>query len=231
MKQQHGHEARQMRTFLLFRYLPLLLFFASCVIDIEDNGDAEMYRDYVVSAETLAATGLPTVSVQTKHDEWIVSEVSWISATMTIANAATASWNCAPVAMEIRGRGNSTWGGYKRPYALRLSAEQSLCGMPAHCRWVLIANYYDNSFIKNELAYYLSRQLGMDYTVRGEFVNLVLNGNYVGLYWLGEAILVAENRVAINDESDYLLEIDSYFALNSSFDFRTRFQSALQDVG
>ena len=64
----------------------------------------------------------------------------------------------------------------------------------------------------------------MAYTVRGEFVNLVLNGNYVGLYWLGEAILVAENRVAINDESDYLLEIDFYF------DEKWKFRSPIKNL-
>lgn len=63
---------------------------------------------------------------------------------------------------------------------------KNILGMPEHTRWVLIANYWDNSFIKNAIAFYISRQIGMDYTIRGEYVNFVLNGNYVGLYWLGE---------------------------------------------
>ena len=58
------------------------------------------------------------------------------------------------------------------------------------------------------MAFFISRKIGMDYTVRGEYVNLILNGNYVGMYWLGEAIKVDKNRVNINEETDYLLEMD-----------------------
>ena len=83
--------------------------------------------------------------------------------------------------------------------------------MPKHKRWVLIANYLDNSFMKNTTAFCLSKMLGMDYTVRGEYVNLVLNGNYVGFYWLGEAIKTDENRVNIDEENDFLVEMDVYY--------------------
>ena len=51
----------------------------------------------------------------------------------------------------------------------------------------------------------------MDYTVRGDFVSLVLNGQYNGLYWLGEAIKADENRVDINEDDDYLIELDVYY--------------------
>ena len=98
--------------------------------------------------------------------------------------------------------------------------KNGILGMPLHRRWVLIANYLDNSFLKNHVAFYLSEQLGMDYTVRGKFVNLVFNGVYRGLYWLGEAIKVDENRVNIKDgnesmsagdDKDFLIEIDTHY--------------------
>lgn len=70
------------------------------------------------------------------------------------------------------------------------------------------------------MAFYLSEQFGLDWTVHGKFVDLVLNGKYKGLYWLGEAIKVGENRVNINDgrrtisdaeDKDYLIEMDVYY--------------------
>ena len=39
----------------------------------------------------------------------------------------------------IKGRGNSTWNQPKRPYAIKFSKKQSVCGMPKGKRWVLIA--------------------------------------------------------------------------------------------
>lgn len=116
-----------------------------------------------------------------------------------------------PTDMQIRGRGNTTWGCAKKPFAIKFDEKTKICGMPKHKRWVLIANYFDHSHLKNEMAFYLSRQLGLDYTVRGKFVNLVLNGNYVGLYWLGEQIKVNSNRVDIDEDNDYLIEMDTYF--------------------
>ena len=49
--------------------------------------------------------------------------------------------------------------------------------------------------MKNEMAFYLSNVMELDYTVRGKFCDLILNGEYKGLYWLGEAIKADENRV------------------------------------
>ena len=83
--------------------------------------------------------------------------------------------------------------------------------MPKHKRWVLLANYLDNSFMKNHVGFYISEKVGMEYTVRGEYVNLVLNGKYMGLYWLGEQIKVDKNRVDIVEEDDFLIEMDIYY--------------------
>jgi len=42
------------------------------------------------------------------------------------------------------------WALPKKPYALKLDKKQKIMGMPAHKRWVLMANYRDNSFMKND---------------------------------------------------------------------------------
>ena len=170
-----------------------------------------MYQKYILDEEILISAGLPIVSVTTENNTKIESKENWIPATMKITNATDESWNFDEIDISIRGRGNSTWGQAKKPFAIKLSKKQKICGMPKHKRWVLIANYLDNSFMKNATAFYLSKKLGMNYTVRGEYVNLVLNGNYVGLYWLGEAIKVDENRVNIDEENDFLVEMDIYY--------------------
>lgn len=40
---------------------------------------------------------------------------------------------------------------------------------------------------------------------------MILNGEYKGLYWFGEAIKVDENRVNIDENNDFLIEMDTYF--------------------
>jgi len=182
------------------------------------------FKEESINIESLKATNLPIVEINTVDNIAITSKEDWLEAKMEISNALEESWNFEAIDIEIRGRGNSTWGQPKKPYAIKLGKKQEICGMPKHKRWVLIANYLDNSFMKNSVAFYISEQLGMDYTVRGEFVNVVLNGKYIGLYWLGEQIKVDESRVNIDEAEDFLIEMDVYF------DETWRFKSELKNL-
>ena len=174
----------------------------------------------------MVMTGLPQLRVNTPNNVEITSKDTWINnAYISLSYAENIEWNFSATT-SIRGRGNSTWGGAKKPYAIKLDSKQGIMGMPSHKRWVLMANYYDNSFLKNHMAFYLSEKFGMDYTVRGKFVDLFLNGEYKGLYWLGEAIKVDPNRVNIydgrtgmsdSDDKDFLVEMDVYYDENPKF--------------
>ena len=169
----------------------------------------------------VAYTGLPVLYVNTPKGVEITSKEDWTTkTTLTLTDAENPKWNFKDDTTSIRGRGNSTWEQPKKPYALKLNNKTEIMGMPKHKRWVLIANYLDNSFLKNHMAFYLSEKFEMDYTVRGEFVNLVFNGVYRGLYWLGEAIKVdkkrvniydGENEMADTDDKDLLIEMDSHY--------------------
>ena len=196
-------------------------YFCTVTNTMPDNGDKGNKTAVEIINFSAAYTGLPTVLITTPDSAQITSKEDWMeNATISITGAENDEWNFAPIKTSIRGRGNSTWVQPKKPYALQLDEKQSILGMKKHKRWVLIANYLDNSFMRNEMAFYLSEQFGLDYTVRGEFCDLILNGEYKGLYWLGEAIKVDENRVNINDGSkkikdnedkDYLIEMDTYY--------------------
>lgn len=183
----------------------------------------------------VACTGLPLVKIETSDSAEISSKEEWLKdATLSIEGAGLDSWNISePIMTSIRGRGNSTWGQPKKPYALKLNKKKSILGMPEHKRWVLIANYLDNSFIRNEMAFYLSEIFELDYTVHGKYVDLILNGEYKGLYWFGEAIKPDANRVNINDGSknisddedkDYLIEMDVYY------DEPVKFKSSIRNL-
>lgn len=169
----------------------------------------------------VAYTGLPVLYVNTPKGVEITSKEDWTKKTfLTLRDAGKADWNFEDVQTSIRGRGNSTWEQDKKPYALKLNDKREIMGMSKHKRWVLTANYLDNSFLKNHIAFFLSKNLKMDYTVKGKYVNLVFNGVYRGLYWLGEAIKVDKARVNIydgedgmtdNQDKDLLIEMDNHY--------------------
>lgn len=121
--------------------------------------------------------------------------------------------------LEIRGRGNSTWSWDKKPYRLKLANSTEILGMPASKHWVLLANYADKTLMRNDIAFMFSRSLGMEYTVRNQYVEVTLNGKNEGVYQLVEHIRVAKDRVNIPElkvadtdaqkiSGGYLIEVD-----------------------
>ncbi len=198
---------------------------SSVLTTLGENKATITYNDQTLTFPfyvTMKKTGLPTVTINTNNTP-IADKENWIPGTIKIENATDSDWNFDEVDLTIKGRGNTSWGQPKKPYAIKLDKKQKIMGMPKHKRWVLIANYLDNSFIKNEMAFYISEQLGMSYTVKGEYVDLILNNKYIGLYWLGEAIKVDENRVNIDEDNDYLLELDTYF--DETWKFRSEIKN------
>lgn len=101
----------------------------------------------------------------------------------------------------IRGRGNSTWGPSKRPYKFKLEKKADLLGMGANKHWILLANYYDVTMLRNKFTYWLGDAIGLEYTPKCEFVNVVMNDKYLGSYYLCEQVRVGKTRVNIDDLS------------------------------
>ncbi len=73
----------------------------------------------------------------------------------------------------------------------------SLLGLPDEADWVLSAPYSDKSLIRDALTYTLARQTG-HYASRARFCEVVINGDYKGLYVLFEKIKRDKNRVNVS---------------------------------
>ena len=100
----------------------------------------------------------------------------------------------------IHCRGNASWTDTdKKSYQLKLLSETSLFGMGAAKKWLLIANAFDNTLIRNVTALSMAQELGLAYTPQSEYVDVYANGNYVGNYLLMEKIEIGENRIRINN--------------------------------
>jgi hypothetical protein len=112
--------------------------------------------------------------------------------------------------LRIRGRGNSTWAWPKKPYKLKLDDDASLLGMPADDEWVLLANYADRTSLRTQLAFALASRLRLGWVPRVRFVDVVLNGEALGLYVLTEQVEQGENRVWMPTGGN-LVEIDHRF--------------------
>lgn len=99
----------------------------------------------------------------------------------------------------IKGRGNSTWRVDKKPYSLKLQEKNSLCNMNPSRKWSLLANISEGTKLACKMMYDLSGKIGMEYHINSEWVDLYINGEYLGNYLLCEKIEVADDKLNIMD--------------------------------
>ena len=109
----------------------------------------------------------------------------------------------------LKGRGNSTWNQEKKPYLLKLSSSEPLLGMSPSNEWVLLANAFDVSNLRNKLIHDFARQTVLSWTPRCEFVDLYLNGSYNGLYLLAERIETNSEQLGVDtSKGDFVCKVD-----------------------
>lgn len=187
-----------------------------------DDGE---FKDYTIR---VLNTNLPTVFVTTPELQAIVDKENWI------ASSSIKIWTpedglSYTDTTNIRGRGNYTWTYPKKPYAIKLNKKAGLLGLTKHKRFCLLACW--KGFIGN---YYMAevakRCTGQPWVPQGKFVELILNGEFKGLYYLSEQIKIDKNRVNITEikkddlgganlTGGYLLEFDEEF--DEEFKFKS----------
>ena len=123
----------------------------------------------------------------------------------------------------IRGRGNSTWWSQKRAFRLKFPSKTKLLAKAdgtneyANAKsWTLIANTIDKSLIRNSLASEIGKYVGLPFNAAYKFVDLVINGEYWGSYHISDHIQVDPNRVNIDSNEGWFMEMVEYG--NSKFE-------------
>ncbi len=191
-----------------------------------------LFLTFMLSLNAVSPSGtLPVLYIQTEGNKQITSKEDYLNATYyldalglngyeSIGNASS------PLVMEIKGRGNYTWRDFnKKPYRLKLADKQPLMGMKKNKHFALLAHADDaqskKGFMRNQVGFELSRMIGMEWTPDVKPVEVVLNGDYIGLYFLTEHVRVEKDRVNIVEQEDeetdpeaitggWLVEIDNY---------------------
>ena len=175
---------------------------------------------------------LPVVYIDTRNRQTINDTETQVPMTLyidsVIADYHPLGSAQAPIAGTIKGRGNWTWTGFdKKPYKIKFDVKQKVLGMPNNRHWCLMANTDDYlGFLKMPAGFIVSKAVGLRWTPRTRPVELVLNGKYMGLYFLTEHVRIASNRVHIHEQEDnethrdsitggWLVEVDNYRTENN----------------
>ena len=110
-----------------------------------------------------------------------------------------------PIQIEVRGSSSQLFS--KKQYSLTTydsTGEKDnvkLLGLPKENDWILNALAYDTTFVRDYISYKLSNSLNQ-YASRAEYCELILNGEYKGIYMLLEKLKADDNRINIKKIKD-----------------------------
>ena len=157
------------------------------------------------------------LDIVTRNGSPILSREEYVPCTVGLSET-DAAYCFEGISAEIRGRGNVSWDYYpKRPYRLHFSQQTSLFGEKAQKNWVLLALYNDFSYSKDRLAFGMAERLGAAFAPCYHYVELYINGSYMGLYLLTDQVEEAKGRVNVQYAFDadtvevpFLVELDAY---------------------
>lgn len=154
-----------------------------------------------------SSSNMPIVIINTNNQN--INQTGKITADMgiiyngiNVRNYMTDPFNNYNGKIGIEIRGNFSSGLPQKPYEFEtrdingFSIDSSLLGMPAENDWDLIAMYNDKSFMRNSLSYNTFDEIG-HWGPRSKLCEVVLNGDYQGVYALCETIKRDANRVDI----------------------------------
>lgn len=181
------------------------------------NTSHEVGPEVVVTNNGVSETVIPITS-----KEEYVTGTYYIDA-LGLEGYTNIGTEAAPLALQIKGRGNYTWNSFdKKPYRIKFDKKAAPLGMKKSKHFTLLAHADDNlAFLRNTVGFQLSRLLGLSYTPEQEPVEVILNGDYIGLYMVTDKLRVDADRVNIVEQADeetdtelitggWLLEIDNY---------------------
>lgn len=174
-----------------------------------------------------------------------VSSKTYTGALISISGANKANYNLDGVSLQVKGRGNSTWGSAyigktlgeerwsstkrryeavtltelysaKNSYTLKFDESVNLLGIGngKNRDWILQANKFDITMLRNKVIYLLAEKMNtFGWVTHCTWVNLYVNGEYRGVYMIQEKVEAAKDRIAIDDggsdpDKDYLVELD-----------------------
>ena len=159
-----------------------------------------------VAEKKIYCSKLPVIYIDTEDGYGITSKEVYKSATMRIQgndNFNSTNSTLYDGGISIRGRGNSTWNmSYsKLPYKIKLDTKTDMFGFGTSKHWALLANYMDESLLRNKTSYDLSGTMGMVY-LKSANVEVILNGVYAGNYQLVGNVRIDKSRVNIHNWED-----------------------------
>ena len=167
-------------------------------------------------------TNLPTLSYHTYSGIEPYDKVHELESEMCIVYDGGTRLQEYPILARERGNGSRYEAFLKRPYRIKFNdgkshhmLKDSPLQSPAKCKkWTLLPNWREKSLMRNNIAFEMSRRLGLRYTPWIQNVDVIVNGEYKGNYQLCDQVTVDEHRVNV---AEMLSEDDEAYSITGGY--------------
>jgi len=171
----------------------------------------------VWTMDDLIFRGLPIIQINTENQAPILDKINYVPMRFILTDHNNPNNNISLTAEDfseggIRGRGNASWRdtlALKKSYRIKFNKKQSLLGLEKAKSWVLIAQFRDPTLLFNAIAFEYGNRFELPFNHSFNFVELYLNGQYMGNYLLTEQNQVNPGRVDINKSKGWFVAIDT----------------------
>ena len=159
-------------------------------------------------SEFYQVTNLPLVVIHTDSGKDPVDKVNDLPAHFAVINKE--GLKLKEDIGTVRLRGNTSLAFDKKPYRMKFANKTKLCGSTAKAKkWVLINSWDDKTLMRNNVAFEVSRRVGMEYTPFLTPVDVMVNGEYKGTYDLADQVDQHKDRVDIEELNSNVVDGDS----------------------
>ena len=194
------------------------------VVSITTNNRTESVMDFV----TKPIAGFVAEMIASWTPDYVMPPAPYYEECKITVTDADGRVTLSDTDAQVKVRGNWTTTYEKKPLRIKFAEKQTLLGLNDGAEmknWVLLAEYKDGSMLRNKTILSIAEELfaGEDlYVTDTELVEVVINGEYWGVYLLAEYQQINEERVNITEaEQDYtgtdigyFLEFDGYAYTN-----------------
>ena len=108
-------------------------------------------------------TDMPTISIKTQDKQEINSKEEYTPSTISVTNCEE-NFIFSDVSAGVRWRGNSTLQAPKKPYRIKFDSKRNILGLNNGSKfksWVLLADWYDLSYSRNYINFYIGSKLNI----------------------------------------------------------------------
>ena len=166
---------------------------------------------YTISIDWLTdrIAEVPRIDIDIDYGEYVTSKDYYLNANLKITGYGI--YEDFEDSIQIKGRGNTSWGQSKKPYRLKFEEKVKPFGLTKGKSWVLLANAQKGSLMANAVSMKIGQMAGSQYTNHIVPVEVYMNGSYMGSYMFTEKVGLANNSVDVDEDTGYLLELDTYY--------------------